>query len=95
MLEIENATAGTVTVSISVEGDKKRHFTEVVIEKPLRTNKKGTISIGTLPCRYIKLQFGPSKIGSAVSVKGVNVIGCEQMDEDSAVADVLNSAAQY
>eukprot|EP00354_Favella_ehrenbergii_P000554 CAMPEP_0170454456 /NCGR_PEP_ID=MMETSP0123-20130129/2698_1 /TAXON_ID=182087 /ORGANISM="Favella ehrenbergii, Strain Fehren 1" /LENGTH=92 /DNA_ID=CAMNT_0010717167 /DNA_START=196 /DNA_END=470 /DNA_ORIENTATION=+ len=92
MIEIENDTAGSVTISLSVEGDKKKHFTPVVLEKPLRTRTKNMVAVGTLPCRYIKLDFGPSKVGSAVSVKGLKLIGCEQMNEECKVADVLNSA---
>ena len=69
MIDIENDTAGSVTVSISVTGDKKKDFTEVVIDKPLRTKKMNTVAIGTLPCSFIKLTFGSSKIGSAVGVK--------------------------
>ena len=38
MIDVDNATAGNVTISISVDGDKKSNFTEVVIDKPLKTN---------------------------------------------------------
>ena len=77
MIEVENDTAGKVTVSLSVEGDKKKHFTPVVLDKTLKTRAVNTVAVGTLPCRFIKLDFGPSKVGSAVSVKGLKLIGCE------------------
>ena len=77
MIEVVNDTAGSCSVSISVEGDKKSHFTEVVIGKTLKNKMTNTVAIGTLPCRYIKLEFGPSKVGAAVSVKGLKLIGCE------------------
>ena len=95
MVEVENDTAGAVTISLSVEGDKKKHFTPVVIDKPLRTKKTNTVAVGTLPCRFIKLDFGSSKVGSAVCVKGLKLIGCNQMEEESKVADLLNSATQF
>ena len=83
MIEVENDTAGSVSISLSVEGDKKKHFTPVVIDKALRNKKSNTISVGTLPCRFIKLEFGPSKVGTAVSVIGLKLIGCdEQMEEE-------------
>ena len=37
MIEVDSATAGSVNISISVEGDKKKHFTDVVVDKTLRT----------------------------------------------------------
>ena len=77
MIEVDNDTSGSVCVSLSVEGDRKKHFTPVVVDKTLRTKKTNTVPVGTLPCRYIKLDFGPSKVGSAVSVKGLKVIGCD------------------
>ena len=76
MIDINNETAGKVTISISVDGDKKSHFTDVVIDKPLKTKKVNSIGIGTLPCRFVKLTFGTSKIGSAVSVNSLRVVGC-------------------
>ena len=77
MVEVDNVTAGTVTVSISSKSDKlKKDFTEVVIDKPLRTKKVNTVSLGTLPCRYLKVTFGSSKIGSAVQVNSIRIIGC-------------------
>ena len=96
MIEIDNATAGQVTISLSVEGDQKRHFTDVVIDKTLRTKKVNTVGIGTLPCKYIKLKFGTSKIGSAVVVNSLKLIGCpQQMEEESKVADILNTDVQF
>ena len=95
MIEVDSATAGSVSVSLSVEGDKKKHFTEVVIDKALRTKKVSMISIGTLPCKYLKLKFGSSKVGSAVNVNSLKLIGCTQMEEESKVADLFNSDVQF
>ena len=77
LVEIESETAGSVTISLSVEGDKKRHFTEVVVDKALRIKKQNPIGIGTLPCRYLKMTFGPSKIGSSVAVNSIKLVGCD------------------
>ena len=95
MIEVANDTAGSITVSISVEGDKKSHFTPVVLGKPLKNKNTSTVAVGTLPCRFLKLEFGPSKVGAAVAVAGLKIIGCEQMDKDSSVADLFNSATQF
>ena len=66
----------------------------MVIDKPLRIKKVNTVSLGTLPCRYLKLTFGSSKIGSSVHVNSLRIIGCECMDEESKVDEVLNSEVQ-
>ena len=99
MIEIDNATAGTVSIAISCKSDnKKKDFTEVVIEKTLRTTKVNTVALGTLPCRYLKVTFGPSKIGSAVKVNSLRLIGCDiltEADEETKVEEVLNSHVSY
>ena len=96
MFEVDNASAGSVSIAISAKSDhKKKDFTEVVIDKTLRTKKVNTVSLGTLPCRYLKVTFRASKIGSAVQVNSLKLIGCAGEDEESKVGDVLNSLASF
>ena len=77
LLEIDNLTAGAATVCLSVKGDqKKKDFTSVVEQKPLRHKTSNTISIGTLPCRYLKITFAKSDKGVSVQVKGIRIHGC-------------------
>ena len=98
LLEIDNLTSGAATVSISCKGDKnKKDFTTVLEEKPLKHKASNTLSMGTLPCRYIKITFAKSDKGVSVQVKGIRVHGCSPAIDESmeGLGDVLGSDIQY
>ena len=67
MIEIDNLTAGAVTISASVKGDqRKKDFNIVEESKPLRHKATNVVKMGTLPCRYIRLTFAKSDKGVSV-----------------------------
>ena len=57
VLELDNKTSASVSISISVTDDRNSAFTLVVDKKPLKNNYVQSIGMGTLPASYIKLIF--------------------------------------
>jgi hypothetical protein len=76
-IEIDNQSASKVSVSISYT--KKGPFIENSPNVILPHNKAKQISLGTLPCRFIKLNFHK---GAPISVKSITAYGCDVLDTE-------------
>ena len=96
VLELDNKTASSVSISISVTDDKNSAFTLVVNKKPLKSKHVQSIGLGTLPASYIKLMF--HKGSPIIHINEIFIYGCRiESNEafDETMLQVLDSKVQF
>lgn len=78
VLELDNIGASKLNISLAME-DRKEKFTEVVTNYQVPHNKRKSVSTGTFPAQYIRIDFLK---GAPIAVKGVKVFGCNVNEAD-------------